>query len=203
MPCVHAGEDNTIRAYRMSGPISTYLSPPKPAGISELLYQIQRSVSCLWASGGGCSDFNLHQIDVIRAYPDKLVATSFIDGLGGEPRHRLDERLIGPVWLRESLPVLCADDGFRQSLAGPPAILGFRKRRDNCEDRHQRKPHEKSHHRAPVASDGIYSGMSARSVMTPQAGTSIGPVTAATGCSLRSLCQIALGSGAAQRIVAF
>ncbi|MHB8866364.1 MAG: Gfo/Idh/MocA family protein [Pirellulaceae bacterium] len=57
------GEILTMRAYRMSGPISTFLSEPKPEGISELLYQIQRSVSFLWASGGCFSDFNIHQID--------------------------------------------------------------------------------------------------------------------------------------------
>jgi predicted dehydrogenase len=57
------GEIVMMRAYRMSGPISTFLSPPKPEGISELLYQIQRSVSFLWASGGCFSDFNIHQID--------------------------------------------------------------------------------------------------------------------------------------------
>ena len=41
------GEIITLRAYRMHGPISTFLSERKPDGISELLYQIQRpSVSC-------------------------------------------------------------------------------------------------------------------------------------------------------------
>ena len=57
------GEILTMRAYRMSGPISTFSSGPKPEDISELLYQIQRSVSFLWASGGCFSDFNIHQID--------------------------------------------------------------------------------------------------------------------------------------------
>ena len=57
------GEILAMRAYRMSGPISTFASGPKPEGISELLYQIQRSVSFLWASGGCFSDFNIHQID--------------------------------------------------------------------------------------------------------------------------------------------
>jgi len=57
------GEILTLRAYRMSGPISTFASDPKPEGISELHYQIQRSVSFLWASGGCFSDFNIHQID--------------------------------------------------------------------------------------------------------------------------------------------
>ena len=38
-------------------------SGPKPAGTSELLYQIQRFHSFLWASGGCFSDFNIHSID--------------------------------------------------------------------------------------------------------------------------------------------
>ena len=57
------GEITMMRAYRMSGPISSFQSGPKPEGISELLYQIQRSVSFLWASGGCFNDFYIHQID--------------------------------------------------------------------------------------------------------------------------------------------
>ena len=57
------GDIITLRAYRMHGPISTFLSGPKPEGISELLYQIQRSVSFLWASGGCYNDFYIHNID--------------------------------------------------------------------------------------------------------------------------------------------
>jgi hypothetical protein len=36
---------------------------PKPANMSELLYQIQRFHSFLWASGGVFNDYNIHQID--------------------------------------------------------------------------------------------------------------------------------------------
>lgn len=57
------GDIIALRAYRMHGPISTFLSDPKPEGISELLYQIQRSVSFLWASGGCYNDFYIHNID--------------------------------------------------------------------------------------------------------------------------------------------
>ena len=57
------GDILMMRAYRMSGPISSFASGPKPDGISELLYQIQRSVSFLWASGGCFNDFYIHQID--------------------------------------------------------------------------------------------------------------------------------------------
>jgi len=57
------GEIIMMRGYRMAGPISTFLSAPKPEGITELLYQIQRSVSFIWASGGCFNDFYIHQID--------------------------------------------------------------------------------------------------------------------------------------------
>jgi predicted dehydrogenase len=52
-----------MRGYRMSGAIGSFNSLPKPAGISELLYQIQRFHSFLWASGGCFSDFYIHIID--------------------------------------------------------------------------------------------------------------------------------------------
>lgn len=58
-----AGELILLRAYRMHGPIGYFSSPPKPAGISELLYQTQRFHSFLWAGGGAYSDFYIHHID--------------------------------------------------------------------------------------------------------------------------------------------
>jgi predicted dehydrogenase len=58
-----AGEIIVMRTYRMHGPIASFASGPKPEGISELLYQIQRFHSFLWASGGCFSDFNIHSID--------------------------------------------------------------------------------------------------------------------------------------------
>ena len=57
------GEINLLRAYRMHGPIGFFNSPPKPANISHLMYQIQRFHSFLWASGGAYSDFYIHNID--------------------------------------------------------------------------------------------------------------------------------------------
>jgi len=51
------------RGYRMHGPIGFFHSLPKPDGISDLMYQIQRFHSFLWASGGNFSDFNIHIID--------------------------------------------------------------------------------------------------------------------------------------------
>jgi predicted dehydrogenase len=63
---LHDGEIGDIimqRGYRMSGPIGFFCSLPKPPGISELLYQIQRFHSFIWASGGCFSDFYIHIID--------------------------------------------------------------------------------------------------------------------------------------------
>jgi predicted dehydrogenase len=51
------------RGYRMHGPIAFFRSLPKPKGISDLLYQVQRFHSFIWASGGCYSDFNIHIID--------------------------------------------------------------------------------------------------------------------------------------------
>ncbi|MCX7827098.1 MAG: Gfo/Idh/MocA family oxidoreductase, partial [Verrucomicrobiae bacterium] len=63
---IHSGELGEIilmRGYRMHGPIGYFASPPKPEGISELRYQVQRFHSFLWASGGNFSDFYIHIID--------------------------------------------------------------------------------------------------------------------------------------------
>ena len=57
------GDIVTLRAYRMHGPVGSAFSGPKPEGISELLYQIRRFHSFLWASGGLFSDFYIHNID--------------------------------------------------------------------------------------------------------------------------------------------
>jgi predicted dehydrogenase len=57
------GDITLLRAYRMKGPEAKEFSLPKPDGISELLYQIQRFHSFLWASGGCFSDFLIHNID--------------------------------------------------------------------------------------------------------------------------------------------
>jgi predicted dehydrogenase len=57
------GDLNLMRAYRMAGPTASDRSIAKPDGITELLYQIQRFHSFLWASGGCYSDFLIHNID--------------------------------------------------------------------------------------------------------------------------------------------
>ena len=75
------GDIILMRGYRVHGPIGYFASTPKPAGISELLYQVQRFHSFLWASGGCYSDFYIHIIDhcawMKGAWPTKAF------GLGG------------------------------------------------------------------------------------------------------------------------
>jgi predicted dehydrogenase len=54
-----------MRAYRMQGIIGSVFTPrrdPK-SHPNELLWQIKNFHSFLWASGGGFSDFNIHNID--------------------------------------------------------------------------------------------------------------------------------------------
>ena len=78
---VHGGEIGDIicaRGYRMHGPVATFQSTPKPAGITDLMYQIQRFHSFIWASGGNYSDFYIHIIDHLswmkNAWPVKAQA---------------------------------------------------------------------------------------------------------------------------------
>ncbi len=57
------GDIVTLRAYRMHGPLGSFLSPPKPDDMSDLEYQIRRFHSYIWASGGCYNDFYIHNID--------------------------------------------------------------------------------------------------------------------------------------------
>jgi predicted dehydrogenase len=57
------GDIMLLRCYRQTGPAAKEYSPPKPDGINELLYQVLRFHSFLWASGGAFSDFMIHNID--------------------------------------------------------------------------------------------------------------------------------------------
>src|SRR5512137_1436472 len=72
------GDVILMRGYRMHGPVAFFSSLPKPAGANELLYQIQRFHSFLWASGGNYSDFYIHHIDHLSwlkgAWPIKAQA---------------------------------------------------------------------------------------------------------------------------------
>ena len=78
---VHNGEIGDIilqRGYRMHGPVGFFASVPKPAGVSDLMYQVQRFHSFIWASGGNYSDFYIHIIDhlgwIKNAWPVKAQA---------------------------------------------------------------------------------------------------------------------------------
>jgi predicted dehydrogenase len=78
---VHDGEIGDLvlqRGYRVHGPVGFFNSFVKPEGISEVMYQIQRFHSFLWASGGNFSDFNIHIIDhqcwLKNAWPVKAMA---------------------------------------------------------------------------------------------------------------------------------
>ncbi len=57
------GDVVLARAYRMTGPVASFASERRPEGISELMYQIRRFHSFIWASGGAFSDFLIHNID--------------------------------------------------------------------------------------------------------------------------------------------
>src|SRR5881296_2293310 len=67
-----------LRGYRMHGPVGSAFSEKWPGQPSELLWQIQRFHSFLWASGGCYSDFNIHHIDHLcwmkNAWPVKAQA---------------------------------------------------------------------------------------------------------------------------------
>src|SRR6266404_433155 len=67
-----------MRGYRMHGPVGSAFSEKWPGKPSELLWQIQRFHSFLWASGGCYSDFYIHIIDhccwMKNAWPIKAQA---------------------------------------------------------------------------------------------------------------------------------
>lgn len=56
------GDILMLRTYRMHGPIVGYYGP-KPAGMSEVEFQVRKFHAFLWASGGTFSDFYIHFID--------------------------------------------------------------------------------------------------------------------------------------------
>ena len=57
------GDIILMRGYRMAGPLASAFSEKWPGTGSELLWQISRFHSFLWASGGCYSDFYIHHID--------------------------------------------------------------------------------------------------------------------------------------------
>ncbi|QDU75646.1 Inositol 2-dehydrogenase/D-chiro-inositol 3-dehydrogenase [Bremerella volcania] len=72
------GDIVCMRAYRMHGPVASAFSTRKPEDKPEVMYQIERFHSFLWASGGCFSDFYIHQIDetswMKNAWPVKAQA---------------------------------------------------------------------------------------------------------------------------------
>src|ERR1041385_77157 len=72
------GEINLMRGYRMAGPLASAFSEKWPGKPSELLWQISRFHSFIWASGGCFSDFYIHHIDHLcmmkNAWPVKAQA---------------------------------------------------------------------------------------------------------------------------------
>jgi predicted dehydrogenase len=72
------GDIVLLRGYRMHGPVGSAFSEKWPGKPSELLWQIQRFHSFLWASGGCFSDFYIHHIDHLcwmkNAWPIKAQA---------------------------------------------------------------------------------------------------------------------------------
>jgi predicted dehydrogenase len=60
------GDIISMRAYRLGSQSANAYAPPRKADqpeLSELLYQVKRFHSFLWASGGVYSDYYIHQID--------------------------------------------------------------------------------------------------------------------------------------------
>jgi len=72
------GDIVTMRGYRMSGAVGSAFSKKWPGSPSELLWQIQRFHSFIWASGGCFNDFYIHIIDhccwMKNAWPIKAQA---------------------------------------------------------------------------------------------------------------------------------
>jgi len=78
---IHDGEIGdivTMRAYRMTGPVGSAFSGKWSGQGSELLWQIQRFHSFIWASGGCFNDFYIHVVDhccwMKNAWPIKAQA---------------------------------------------------------------------------------------------------------------------------------
>jgi predicted dehydrogenase len=111
------GEIILQRGYRMHGPVGFFSSLPKPAGANELLYQVQRFHSFLWASGGNYSDFYIHIIDHLgwmkNGWPVKA------QGLGG--RH-YRQSLEGETYVDQNFDIYAVEytyaDGTKFNFDG-------------------------------------------------------------------------------------
>ena len=88
---IHGGEIGDIvllRGYRMQGYGRGY--PPKPAGMSEVEFQVRKFHGFIWASGGIFSDYYIHILDhccwMKNAWPVRR------NGLGRPPLSRRQRR---------------------------------------------------------------------------------------------------------------
>jgi len=77
------GDIIMLRAYRQTGPVGSALTPPRPPGISELMYQVRKFHGFLWASGGCYSDFLIHNIDECCWMKDAWPVTAAGSGARG------------------------------------------------------------------------------------------------------------------------
>ncbi len=75
------GEIIAMRTYRMHGPAGSFASKANDGKLSDLLYQIRRFHSFIWASGGAYSDFYIHNIDECCWYKDAWPVSA--QALGG------------------------------------------------------------------------------------------------------------------------
>lgn len=106
-----------MRGYRMHGPVGSAFSTKWPGSPSELLWQIRRFHSFLWASGGCYNDFYIHIIDHLcwmkNAWPVKVQA------LGG--RHNKEDS-DGQPYVDQNFDTYSAEyifaDGARMLMDG-------------------------------------------------------------------------------------
>jgi len=91
------GDVMLMRGYRMHGPVASAFSKKWPGTPSELLWQISRFHSFIWASGGCYSDFYIHHIDHLcwmkNAWPVKA------HGLGGRHYRNSPD---GDLWVDQN-----------------------------------------------------------------------------------------------------
>ncbi len=88
------GELILMRGYRMAGPLGSAFSEKWPGTETELLWQIRRFHSFIWASGGCFSDFYIHHIDhccwMKNAWPVKAQALGGRHYRGGNVDQNFD-----------------------------------------------------------------------------------------------------------------
>ncbi len=120
------GEIISQHGYRMQGPIVTFRSPPRPADIGDLEYQIRRFHSFLWASGGAYNDFFIHLIDQLcwmkGAWPEKAQA------LGGR-HHRV--RADGVPWVDQNFDSYAVE----YTYADGTTLMFHGRNMDGCPER--------------------------------------------------------------------